>query len=145
LRVTSDVASGRDRPWRAWEEVVMTRSKIAGTGIVVVAIAGAAWALLGKSEKKTSGFLTAFVDRGTIIQSVATTGTLTAVTTVKVGSQVSGIIATLHLALRKINGAAINSHGGPSFKSALFKTQVFKILGEKFRCHIPSAPCRKMR
>lgn len=74
----------------------MTRSKIAGTGIVVVAIAGAAWALLGKSEKKTSGFLTAFVDRGTIIQSVATTGTLTAVTTVKVGSQVSGIIATLH-------------------------------------------------
>ncbi|HVN31880.1 MAG TPA: efflux RND transporter periplasmic adaptor subunit [Thermoanaerobaculaceae bacterium] len=72
------------------------RGKIIVTGVAVAAVAGAAWALLSRSEKKTSGFLTAFVDRGTVIQSVATTGTLTAVTTVKVGSQVSGIIATLH-------------------------------------------------
>lgn len=72
------------------------RTKIVVTGVVVVAVAGAAWALLSRGDKKTSGFLTAFVDRGTVIQNVATTGTLTAVTTVKVGSQVSGIIATLH-------------------------------------------------
>ncbi len=72
------------------------RTKIVVTGVVVVAVAGAAWALLSRGNKKTSGFLTAFVDRGTVIQNVATTGTLTAVTTVKVGSQVSGIIATLH-------------------------------------------------
>ena len=72
------------------------RTKIVVTGVVVVAVAGAAWALLSRGDKRTSGFLTAFVDRGTVIQSVATTGTLTAVTTVKVGSQVSGIIATLH-------------------------------------------------
>lgn len=72
------------------------RSKIIVTGVAVAAVAGGAWALLSRSERKTSGFLTAFVDRGTVIQSVATTGTLTAVTTVKVGSQVSGIIATLH-------------------------------------------------
>ena len=63
---------------------------------VVVLVAAAAWALFGKPDRKASGFLTAFVDRGTVVQSVATTGTLTAVTTVKVGSQVSGIIATLH-------------------------------------------------
>jgi HlyD family secretion protein len=75
---------------------VSKRSKIIVTGVAVAAVAGAAWALLSRSERKTSGFLTAFVDRGTVIQSVATTGTLTAVTTVKVGSQVSGIIATLH-------------------------------------------------
>lgn len=73
-----------------------TKGKVAVAGVVVLAVSGAAWALLSRGEKKASGFLTAFVDRGTIIQSVATTGTLTAVTTVKVGSQVSGIIATLH-------------------------------------------------
>jgi len=66
-------------------------------GVVIVAgVAAAAWALFGRSDKKGSSFLTAFVERGTVIQSVSTTGTLTAVTTVKVGSQVSGIIATLH-------------------------------------------------
>jgi len=64
--------------------------------VVVAAAAAVAYAFLSRGEKKSSGFLTAFVDRGTVIQSVATTGTLTAVTTVKVGSQVSGIIATLH-------------------------------------------------
>jgi HlyD family secretion protein len=75
---------------------VSTRSKVIVGGVVVAAVAGAAWALLTKGEGKSSPFMTAFVDRGTVIQSVATTGTLTAVTTVKVGSQVSGIIATLH-------------------------------------------------
>ncbi len=72
------------------------KGRLLGTVVAVAVIAGASWAFLSRGEKKTSGFLTAFVDRGTIIQSVATTGTLTAVTTVKVGSQVSGIIATLH-------------------------------------------------
>ncbi len=66
------------------------------TVVVVGAVAAIAFAFLSRGDKKSSGFLTAFVDRGTVIQSVATTGTLTAVTTVKVGSQVSGIIATLH-------------------------------------------------
>jgi HlyD family secretion protein len=91
-----DAAPRRQRPGRAKEAVVGRRGKVAVTGVVVLAVAGAGWALLSRGEKKSSGFLTAFVDRGTIIQSVATTGTLTAVTTVKVGSQVSGIIATLH-------------------------------------------------
>ena len=66
-------------------------------GVVVAAVAAAgAWAMFGKREAAAVPFLTAAVDRGTVIQSVTTTGTLTAVTTVKVGSQVSGIIATLH-------------------------------------------------
>jgi HlyD family secretion protein len=71
------------------------RRLLVGAVVVGVAVV-AAWALLSKGEEQTSGFLTASIDRGTVIQSVATTGTLTAVTTVKVGSQVSGIIATLH-------------------------------------------------
>jgi HlyD family secretion protein len=75
---------------------VRKRRRLLVGGVVVAAAVVAAWALLSKGEQPTSRFLTAFIDRGTVIQSVATTGTLTAVTTVKVGSQVSGIIATLH-------------------------------------------------
>ncbi len=70
------------------------RIVVSVTGLA--AVATAAWVTFGKADAKQSAFLTAFVDRGTVVQSVATTGTLTAVTTVKVGSQVSGIIATLH-------------------------------------------------
>ncbi len=71
------------------------RSRVVA-GVSVLAAAGAAWVIFARNEKKPSSFLTAFADRGTVIQSVSTTGTLTAVTTVKVGSQVSGIISTLH-------------------------------------------------
>ena len=41
-------------------------------------------------------YRTAKVDRGDVTQTVTATGALSAVTTVKVGSQVSGIVATLH-------------------------------------------------
>jgi HlyD family secretion protein len=75
---------------------VSKRARIVATVVAVGAVAAVTVAFLTQGEKRASGFLTAFVDRGTVIQSVATTGTLTAVTTVKVGSQVSGIIATLH-------------------------------------------------
>jgi HlyD family secretion protein len=64
--------------------------------VVVGLVAVAAWVLFGKTEKTSQRYLTAAVERGTVIATVSTTGTLTAVTTVKVGSQVSGIIATLH-------------------------------------------------
>ncbi|NCO69727.1 MAG: efflux RND transporter periplasmic adaptor subunit, partial [Acidobacteria bacterium] len=63
---------------------------------VIVGVVAIGWILIGKGKAKPPSFLTATIERGTIIQSVATTGTLTAVTTVQVGSQVSGIIATLH-------------------------------------------------
>lgn len=72
------------------------RVRIVVTVAAVVAVAAAAWALFGRADARQSAFMTAFADRGTVVQSVATTGSLTAVTTVKVGSQVSGIIATLH-------------------------------------------------
>jgi len=75
---------------------VKLRTRIAAGVVVGLVAVAAAWALLGKREKAGPGYLTAAVDRGTLVQNVTTTGTLTAVTTVKVGSQVSGIIATLH-------------------------------------------------
>lgn len=60
------------------------------------AMAAAVWTLSGKNRAEASRFLTAPVTRGTVVQSVTTTGTLEALTTVKVGSQVSGIIAEIH-------------------------------------------------
>jgi HlyD family secretion protein len=75
---------------------VKKRTKVIVGVVAAVAVAAGAWAMFGKRETAATPFLTAAVDRGTVIQSVTTTGTLTAVTTVKVGSQVSGIIATLH-------------------------------------------------
>jgi HlyD family secretion protein len=62
-------------------------------GVVsVVVIAAFVWSLAGKKTGEAARFLTAPVTRGTVIQSVTTTGTLEALTTVKVGSQVSGTL-----------------------------------------------------
>lgn len=72
------------------------RNKVVVGAVAAAAVAAGAWAMLGRREAAATPFLTAAIDRGTVVQSVTTTGTLTAVTTVKVGSQVSGIIATLH-------------------------------------------------
>src|SRR5262249_48381909 len=51
---------------------------------------------VGGRRKPEPKYRTAAVDRGNITQTVTATGALSAVTTVKVGSQVSGIIAKLH-------------------------------------------------
>ena len=73
-----------------------TRTRVIVGVAAAAAVAGGAWVVLGRGEKREVPYLTADLDRGTIVQTVTTAGTLTAVTTVKVGSQVSGIIATLH-------------------------------------------------
>lgn len=65
-------------------------------------IAGAAAAalalflLIGGRKKSEPKYRTARADKGTVTQTVTATGSLSAVTTVAVGSQVSGIIARLH-------------------------------------------------
>ena len=46
--------------------------------------------------KKNDQYRTEKVDRGTVTMTVTATGTLSAVTTVQIGSQVSGVIARLH-------------------------------------------------
>jgi HlyD family secretion protein len=59
-------------------------------------IAAGGFLVLGNREKAEPKYRTAIADRGTVTRTVTATGTLSAVTTVKVGSQVSGIIAALH-------------------------------------------------
>ncbi|MBI3448746.1 MAG: efflux RND transporter periplasmic adaptor subunit [Acidobacteria bacterium] len=61
-----------------------------------LALIGAGWLWFGSGNgAETDNYLTATSDRGVIRNSVAATGTIQAVLTVQVGSQVSGRIATL--------------------------------------------------
>ena len=68
--------------------------------LVVVALLTAGVALTAYYRKGTgdsgSALITSVVQRGDVVQAVKATGTLEAVTTVEVGSQVSGTIASLH-------------------------------------------------
>ena len=75
----------------------MRRRLLVIGSIVAVAVATLAAIYLDREGKKDDGpFRTVLVDRGTVSETVTATGTISAVTTVQVGSQVSGIIARLH-------------------------------------------------
>ncbi len=71
------------------------KSKVIWVVVIVVAAVGLYLAINGR-KKPEEKYRTAAVDQGDITQSVAATGALSAVTTVQVGSQVSGIIAKLY-------------------------------------------------
>jgi len=73
----------------------MMKNKILWIVIVVIAAAGLFFAIGGR-KKPEEKYRTAVVDKGRITQTVTATGTLSAVKTVQVGSQVSGIISKLY-------------------------------------------------
>jgi HlyD family secretion protein len=64
--------------------------------LVILAVASALTVEIARGRKyKASDYLTAEIERGVIRQTVSATGALQAVTTVQVGSQVSGTIQSL--------------------------------------------------
>ena len=68
---------------------------------VVLALGVGAIFLLGGRGRSEPKYRTAKVDQGNVTQAVTATGTLSAVTTVKVGSVVSGNVAALHADFNK--------------------------------------------
>ncbi len=68
---------------------------LAIVGVVIVALLLTGY-VVRRGKEKVSPYRTALIDRGDIHVNVSATGTLTAVTTVQVGSQVSGTIAALY-------------------------------------------------
>jgi HlyD family secretion protein len=72
-----------------------TRNLIVGA-LVLAVLAGAGWRWKAGGEKPKPQVDTAKVERGKIVARVTATGTLSAIVTVQVGSQVSGRIAELH-------------------------------------------------
>jgi HlyD family secretion protein len=75
----------------------MTRSRwIALAAIVCLGGGLLAWRLSASGDDSRFRYETAPVDRGRVVARVTATGTLSALVTVQVGSQVSGRIASLH-------------------------------------------------
>ncbi len=64
--------------------------------VVLTIISGGAWYLF-KNKQPTVTYKTAKIERGSIVSTVAATGNLSAVTTVQVGTQVSGTIMKLYV------------------------------------------------
>jgi HlyD family secretion protein len=81
-------AAARPRPRHAW------RVALAVVALLAVAAGAFAWRSAGRRPRLQLD--TVRVDRGRIVAKVTATGTLSAIVTVQVGSQVSGTIAALH-------------------------------------------------
>lgn len=64
-------------------------------GILAALVLGGGWALM-RGRQEPVRYTTGSVDRGDVVEVVGATGTLEAVTTVQLGSQVSGTIETLY-------------------------------------------------
>ncbi len=65
--------------------------------LVVVAVGVGLFFLIGSRGKPEAKYRTATIDKGDVTQTVTATGAVSAVITVKVGSQVSGIISKLYV------------------------------------------------
>jgi HlyD family secretion protein len=67
--------------------------------LVVIAAAAGAYAVYHQRNSKTPAakYRTETVEKGTVAETVTATGTISAVTTVQVGSQVSGIISKIYV------------------------------------------------
>jgi HlyD family secretion protein len=74
----------------------MKRSFWVATGVIAVAVIAATYYYTRDVAAEAPAFATAEVARGDVISTVEATGTLEAVTTVQVGSQVSGTISALN-------------------------------------------------
>jgi len=92
--------------------------------IVILAIAGAAGFFFFKRTPEIS-YKTAKIERGTITSTVAATGNLSAVTTVQVGTQVSGTIQKLYVDFnsRVKKGEAIAEIDPSLFNAAVEQSQ----------------------
>jgi HlyD family secretion protein len=73
------------------------KNRILAAVAVIVVVAGGAWLVLSRKGSAEPKYRIVKLDKGDVTATVTATGTLSAVTTVSVGSQVSGIIAKLYV------------------------------------------------
>ena len=74
----------------------MKRSFWVAAGVIIVAVSAVTYYYTRDVKAEAPAFTMAEVSRGDVISTVEATGTLEAVTTVQVGSQVSGTVQALH-------------------------------------------------
>ena len=99
----------------------MKRSFWVAVGVVAVATFAAISYYRRDVAAEVPAFLTAEVSRGDVVSTVEATGTLEAVTTVQVGSQVSGTISALHA---DFNSEVKKGQIVAELDSSLLQTQV---------------------
>lgn len=75
----------------------MSRTKLAILLVFIAILAGSYWIFSANKKSKEPKFRLQNVERGDVTATVTATGTLSALTTVKVGSQVSGIISRIYV------------------------------------------------
>ncbi len=75
--------------------------KTAVVAAAALLLAGLVWVLGFRNKETGPKYRTAKIDKGNVTQTVTATGTISAVTTVSVGSVVSGIVAALHADFNK--------------------------------------------
>ena len=99
------------------------RRALLGVFLLII-VAAAVWYLTHRPQPPPS-FVTAAVTRGPIVKVVASTGTLQAVTTVDVGAEVSGIVATLGADFNSIvtKGQVLATLDPSLFKTAVEQSQ----------------------
>ena len=99
----------------------MKRSFWVAAGVIIVATIAATYYYTRDVKAEAPAFTTAEVSRGDVISTVEATGTLEAVTTVQVGSQVSGTISALHA---DFNSKVKQGQVIAELDSSLLQTQV---------------------
>ena len=99
----------------------MKRSFWVAAGVIAVAVIAATYYYRRDVAAEAPAFTTAEVGRGDVIATVEATGTLEAVTTVQVGSQVSGTISALHA---DFNSEVRKGQVIAELDSSLLETQV---------------------
>jgi len=99
----------------------MKRSFWVAAGVVTVAVIATIYYYKRDVRAEAPAFTTAEVSRGDVISTVEATGTLEAVTTVQVGSQVSGTISALHA---DFNSEVKKGQVIAELDSSLLQTQV---------------------
>jgi HlyD family secretion protein len=99
----------------------MKRSFWVAAGVIAVAVIAATYYYRRDVAAEAPVFTTAEISRGDVISTVEATGTLEAVTTVQVGSQVSGTISALHA---DFNSEVRKGQIIAELDASLFQTQV---------------------
>lgn len=125
LRYSFDLCRSSGPVGRTYTETVVKIFKNKWLYIVLVIIAVILFAAFGLGKKDKTQYFTAKVEKGDIREVVEATGTINAVTSVQVGSQVSGQIYRLHVDFNsKVKAGQLIAEIEPSlFKGALLQAE----------------------